>query len=73
MGERACAYVVLVAGEEFLFEEMAAFFRGKKVASFKIPERLELISELPLVSAQKVAKKVLEDDLLNKLREEDKL
>ncbi|MEE8472974.1 MAG: AMP-binding protein, partial [Dehalococcoidia bacterium] len=73
MGERACAFVVPRAGEEFLFEEMADFFKKKKVASFKIPERLELIPELPLVSAQKVDKKVLEEDLINKLREEDKL
>jgi acyl-CoA synthetase (AMP-forming)/AMP-acid ligase II len=73
MGERACAYVVPQAGEELTFEEMVAFFKGKKVASFKIPERLELIPELPLVSAQKVDKKVLEEDILKKLKKERKL
>jgi non-ribosomal peptide synthetase component E (peptide arylation enzyme) len=73
MGERACAYVVPRAEEEISFEEIVAFFKEKKVASFKIPERLELIPELPLVSAQKVDKKVLEEDLLKKLKEEDKL
>jgi len=50
---------------------MASFLKSKKVASYKIPERLEIMSELPLVPAgNKVDKARLEEDIAGKLKEE---
>ena len=64
MGERACAFVVARKGETLTFEEMSAFFRARHVALYKIPERLELIPELPLVAGgNKVNKRRLEEAL----------
>ncbi len=73
MGEKCCAYVVLKQGEELSFEEMAAFLKGRKIANYKIPERLEVRGELPLKGHQKIAKEPLRQDIIERLREEGKL
>jgi cyclohexanecarboxylate-CoA ligase len=70
MGERICAYIVLKSGETFSFSEMVQFMRVQGVAAFKIPERLEIIDELPLAGGMKVDKKRLRQDLEGRLREE---
>ncbi|MBI4334508.1 MAG: acyl--CoA ligase [Chloroflexi bacterium] len=64
MGERACAFVVPRGDEGFTFEEMTAFLREKKIAAYKLPERLELVDSLPMVAGgQKVNKKALSEML----------
>jgi 2,3-dihydroxybenzoate-AMP ligase len=64
MGERACAYVVLKAGQTLTFEEMKAFLKEKKISAYKLPERLELLAALPTVGdSGKVDKKVLKTQL----------
>jgi non-ribosomal peptide synthetase component E (peptide arylation enzyme) len=73
MGEKVCAYVALNPGEQFTFEEMTSFLKGKKIAPYKLPERLEILSELPLRGYQKVAKIELQRDLMQKLQTEVKL
>lgn len=67
MGERVCAYVVPKPGQIFTFEEMVSFLREKGIASFKLPERLEVMDRLPLVADQKVDKKALRQDITSKL------
>jgi len=62
MGEKACAFVVPQKGETLTFEEMVSFFKARQVALYKIPERLELVGELPLVpGGNKVNKRELEE------------
>ena len=73
MGEKCCAYVVLNDGDRLTFEEMVAYLKGKKIASYKIPERLEVVEELPLRGEQKVAKGLLMEDINRKLKQEGKL
>ena len=77
MVERACAYIVPKAGESFVFEEMKSFLKEKGIASFKVPERMELVEELPLVTRgsgmPKVDKKALTADVTDKLKKEGKL
>ncbi len=69
LGEKACAYVAPRTGQEITFEEMIAFLKEKNMATFKFPERLELIDKLPMVAAgQKVDKKALEAAIIDKLR-----
>jgi len=63
MGEKACAYVALQPGEEFTFAEMKEFLDTKKIAPYKIPERLEIRKDLPLRGHQKVTKKELQQEL----------
>jgi non-ribosomal peptide synthetase component E (peptide arylation enzyme) len=74
MGERACAYVTLRSGQSFTFEEMVSCLRGKNIASYKLPERLEIVDKFPTVAeGQKVDKKVLQQDIAQKLKEEGKI
>ena len=48
LGERACAVVVPKQGEVITLDEVTGFLRAQRVASFKLPERLELVGDLPL-------------------------
>ncbi|MEE8472245.1 MAG: o-succinylbenzoate--CoA ligase, partial [Dehalococcoidia bacterium] len=64
------ACIVLKPGGELTFEEMVSFLRDKKIANFKLPERLEVLEELPLAGGQKVDKKALEKDVAGKLKAE---
>jgi non-ribosomal peptide synthetase component E (peptide arylation enzyme) len=60
MGERACACVKVMDGEEFVFEEMVSFLSEKGLAVHKLPERLEVLDEFPmLVDGQKINKALL--------------
>lgn len=69
MGEKACAYVVPVSGEDFTFDEMVSFLKENDIAAYKLPERLEIIDVLPTVAdGQKVDKKLLEKDIEEKLK-----
>ncbi len=68
MGERACACVTPVKGQDFTFEEMSSFLRGKGLAIHKLPERLEVMEEFPLlVDGQKVDKMSLKKMILDKI------
>jgi non-ribosomal peptide synthetase component E (peptide arylation enzyme) len=70
MVEKVCAYVVPKSGEEFSFSEMVQFMKDQGIALFKIPERLELVNDLPLIGGIKVDKKQLMQDLKTRLKRE---
>jgi non-ribosomal peptide synthetase component E (peptide arylation enzyme) len=73
MGEKVCAYVVPAQGEDFAFEEMVSFLKDKGISLYKLPERLEITKALPMVAeGQKVDKKVLEQNIKEKLIREGK-
>ena len=66
-GERVCAFVVVRNERDPLtFDEMTEHFRAAGIAKQKIPERLELVGELPRTLAGKVQKFRLRDQLLAK-------
>jgi non-ribosomal peptide synthetase component E (peptide arylation enzyme) len=74
MGEKVCAYVVPKRNTHISLEPLVSFLKGKGIAPFKLPERLEVVAELPLVAGgQKVDRRRLEDDVAQKLRAEGKL
>jgi len=70
MGERICAYVVPRPGKHLTFEEMIDFVKSQGASVLLLPERLEIISELPLTGVGKVDKKVLRKDIEEKLIKE---
>jgi 2,3-dihydroxybenzoate-AMP ligase len=71
MGERVCAYIVPKDGQKINLELLVAFLKSKKVTPFLMPERVEVVSELPISqSGQKVDRKVLEQDISRKLQQE---
>ena len=60
LGERPCACVVLRESSELDLTRLTAFLRDEhRIASFKLPERLELFDALPLTGVGKVSKKDL--------------
>ena len=74
MGERACAFVTLKKGEQFTFEEMIGYLKTKKIAAFKLPERLEILDALPLVGESgKIDNKAMVKMITDKLKEEGKI
>jgi non-ribosomal peptide synthetase component E (peptide arylation enzyme) len=69
MGERACAYVIIKAGQEFNFDEMVEFLKEKQLAMYKLPERLEIVDEFPAVGdSGKVNKEVLKKEIAEKVK-----
>ncbi len=67
LGERACAYVILRDGEVLALDELVAFLRGRELATYKLPERLEITDAFPLTAVGKVNKGLLRDDVTRKL------
>lgn len=65
LGERACAFVVPAdPADPPGFEELTGYLKTvRKIAVVKLPERLELLDELPMTATGKVQKFVLRDKL----------
>jgi acyl-CoA synthetase len=64
LGERVCLFVVLRPGHEVTLDELIEFLRAQKVATFKLPERLEVVAELPRSAIGKILKRELKSRLL---------
>jgi cyclohexanecarboxylate-CoA ligase/acyl-CoA synthetase len=70
LGERACAFVVPADGEKPTFEELTGYLRHERnIAVVKLPERLELIDELPMTATGKIQKFVLRQKLVEETSE----
>ena len=61
LGERACAYVILRPGATLSFEEMVAYLKAQKMAVQYIPERLEVVEDVPRTPSGKIQKFKLRD------------
>ncbi|MEA2458072.1 MAG: acyl-CoA synthetase [Thermoleophilaceae bacterium] len=68
LGERVCAYVVASPGcETPTLDQLREFLREHKVATQKVPERLEVVDALPMTATGKVQKHILRDDVAKKV------
>ncbi|MEA3191671.1 MAG: hypothetical protein QOD26_4 [Betaproteobacteria bacterium] len=57
LGEKACAFVVLRKAEEPVrLEELTQYLLDKKIAKNKLPERLVIVSDMPLTPTRKIMK-----------------
>ena len=63
-GEKACAFVIPRPGQTLRFDELIAFLRAQDIAAFKLPERLEIVSEFPLSPVGKILKRSLREQLV---------
>ena len=60
MGERVCAVVVAQPGQDISLQDLVVYLKDiKQVASFKWPEKLILLDELPRNPVGKVLKREL--------------
>jgi non-ribosomal peptide synthetase component E (peptide arylation enzyme) len=70
-GERVCAYVELKEGvEAFTKQEVWGFMEAEKVARYKWPDRVEIVTKLPRTPTGKVIKNVLRQEIAEKLAAE---
>jgi non-ribosomal peptide synthetase component E (peptide arylation enzyme) len=67
LGEKACACVVSSPGCEVSLEELVAKLKADGVSSYKWPEYIAVLSELPMTPTGKVQKFKLREDLLKKV------
>ena len=69
LGEKVCCYVVPSPGHENLtLPELTGYLLAQGLAIQKIPERLEIVTELPMTATGKIQKHVLRADITAKLR-----
>jgi non-ribosomal peptide synthetase component E (peptide arylation enzyme) len=73
LGERACAFVMLKQGCTLTFEQMIQFLTEQKIAVWQLPERLEIVDDMPRSTGAKISKKDLTAMVTQKLKAEGKL
>jgi len=64
LGERACACIVLRDGTTLSFATMIERLRATGIADYKLPERLEVLAELPTTASGKIQKHEIVSSLL---------
>jgi len=68
LGEKVCAYVLLADPSAALtLNDITDYLRAQKLATQKLPERLEIVSALPMTATGKVQKHILRADIMEKL------
>jgi 2,3-dihydroxybenzoate-AMP ligase len=68
MGERCCVCVQTKGGQDFTFEEMVKFLKEKKLAMYKLPEKMVLMDAFPIVGdSGKINKKELKQEIEKKV------
>lgn len=63
LGERVSAFVVPKSGEQVNLDDITGYLREQGLATFKLPERLEIIDALPRNALGKVIRDELRDRL----------
>jgi 2,3-dihydroxybenzoate-AMP ligase len=69
-GEKACACVVLQPGTQLTFGQLVAHLRAQGIATFKLPERLEVMLSFPVSPVGKILKRELRDMVVQRLAAE---
>ena len=70
MVERACAFVVPQPGSRVELADLAGFLRSSGIAVQKLPERLEIVSELPKTQSGKIQKFLLRQQIATLIESE---
>ena len=64
LGERACACVVLREGGQLTLGDLTRYLsEERRIAKFKLPERLEVYERLPVTAVGKISKTALREDV----------
>lgn len=69
-GEKACACVVLQPATQLTFAELVAHLKRQGIATFKLPERLELLDAFPVSPVGKILKRQLRDIVVRRIAAE---
>ena len=63
LGERLALFAVPKEGQTITLEEIIAHLREKKIASYKLPEKLQMIDALPRNPVGKILRRVLREKI----------
>jgi 2,3-dihydroxybenzoate-AMP ligase len=58
-GEKACAFVMLACESKLVLNDIKAFLIARRIAKFKLPERLEIVTSFPTSPAGKILRREL--------------
>ena len=67
-GEQICAWIQLCTGETADEEEIKDYCRGQ-IAHYKVPYRIEFVSEFPMTVTGKIQKFVMRDQVIERLKD----
>ena len=67
LGERVCAYIKPLPRQKPTLENIVSFMKSKGASVLQVPERIELIDEIPLTKVGKHDKKALGEDIRKRL------
>lgn len=68
LGERACCFIVPASDHDVpRLEEIRGFLLERGLAIQKVPERLEIVSEMPTTATGKIQKNLLRDDIRHRV------
>ena len=67
LGERTCVYVVPKPEQSVDLESIVNFMKEQGVAVYKLPERLEVVDQIPRNPVGKIVKRQLRDDIKQKM------
>jgi cyclohexanecarboxylate-CoA ligase len=56
LGEKACAFIVPKHGAEVTLRELCDYLSSLDIAKIKLPERLEIVTEMPMTPTRKIIK-----------------
>ncbi|MFK8021982.1 MAG: AMP-binding protein [Pseudomonadales bacterium] len=70
MVERICVFIVPVSGSQPSLADIVGFLQQHKMAKQKLPERIELVTALPMTASGKVQKFKLREDIARTLANE---
>jgi 2,3-dihydroxybenzoate-AMP ligase/mycobactin salicyl-AMP ligase len=70
LGERVCAFIKPKKDEKVTFEEILSYLKEKKISVLYLPERIEIVEEMPLTNVGKFDKMRLKENIKEKLRKE---
>jgi non-ribosomal peptide synthetase component E (peptide arylation enzyme) len=63
LGEKVCAVLVLRPGAELSLADLTKHLLAQQIATYKLPERLEIVEELPRNPVGKILKRELRSSI----------
>jgi acyl-CoA synthetase len=70
LGEKVCAVVAVKPGATLSLGDVVDHLAGQEIASYKLPERLEIVEALPRNPVGKILKRSLREDVRHHLEKE---
>jgi non-ribosomal peptide synthetase component E (peptide arylation enzyme) len=73
LGEKSCAFVIVQDNQILELDELVTMLKRKGLATYKLPERLEIVDSFPYTPTGKLQKYVLRERIAKILQDEHKV